>query len=59
MWLDEHGMAFDDPNILGKLRDFLSLIKSPPSLALTAKLMIQSIERKVSICSGLHKLRDL
>lgn len=40
-------MLQDDPQIVPRLRDFLSLINSPPSLALTAKQMLQIIDKMV------------
>lgn len=48
MWFEEHGLQQDDPHVVPRLRDFLRLIASPPPLALTAKLMLQSLERIVS-----------
>ncbi|EJD54482.1 ras GEF [Auricularia subglabra TFB-10046 SS5] len=44
-WLEEHNLLHEDPNIGPKLRDFLTLVKSPPAQALTAKQTLQSLDR--------------
>ncbi|TDL26433.1 ras GEF [Rickenella mellea] len=48
MWIEEHHMLRDDPQIVPRLRDFLVLVISPPSLALTSKLMLQELDRRVN-----------
>ncbi|KAH9065896.1 ras GEF [Lactarius vividus] len=45
MWLEEYDLLNQDPEVAPKLQDFLSLIISPSSLALTAKYMLKSLER--------------
>ncbi|KAH9004185.1 ras GEF [Lactarius hatsudake] len=45
MWLEEYDLLNQDPEVAPKLQDFLSLIISPSSLALTAKHMLKSLER--------------
>ena len=47
MWFEEHGMLRDDPQILPRLQDFLSLVMSPDSLAAQAKDMLASLDRLV------------
>ncbi|KAL5533752.1 hypothetical protein ACEPAG_212 [Sanghuangporus baumii] len=45
MWVENHGMLQDDPHVVPRLKEFLSMIKAPPSLALSAKLILQSIDK--------------
>ncbi len=47
MWLEEYDLLNQDPEVAPKLQDFLSLIISPSTLALTAKHMLKSLERLV------------
>jgi son of sevenless len=47
MWLEDHNMLREDPHIVRRLKDFLLAIRQPQSLALTANLMLQAIERLV------------
>lgn len=49
MWLEDHDLLEEEPYIAQRLTDFLTLIISPPPLALTAKLMLQSLERLVRL----------
>ena len=51
MWVENHGMLQDDPQVVLRLKDFLSMIVSPPTLALSAKLLLQSIDKLVSLLS--------
>jgi son of sevenless-like protein len=46
-WLEDHGMLHEDPHIARRMQEFLSLISQPPALALTAQLIMQSLERMV------------
>ena len=48
MWLEEYDLLNQDAEVAPKLQDFLGLVISPPTLALTAKLMLKSLERLVS-----------
>ncbi len=52
IWLEQYNMLQDGTDLGRRLRDFLQLIHSPPNLALTAKLTLQSLERTVSIPHG-------
>jgi son of sevenless-like protein len=45
MWLEEYDLLNQDPEVAPKLQDFLSLIVTPASLALTARHMLKSLER--------------
>jgi len=45
MWLEDHNMVRDDRRIVIRLKEFLSAISEPQSLALTANLMLQAVER--------------
>jgi son of sevenless len=47
MWLEDHGLLDEEPHIAGRLTNFLSLIVAPHPLALTAKLILQDVERLV------------
>lgn len=47
MWLEEYDLLNQDPEVAPKLQDFLSLIVTPASLALTARHMLKSLERLV------------
>jgi son of sevenless len=47
-WLEDHGMLNEDPHIAQRMQEFLSLITQPPPLALTARLILGSLERLVS-----------
>ena len=47
MWLEDHGLLDQEPHIAQRLTDFLVLIVEPAPLALTAKLMLKSLERLV------------
>ncbi|KAF7307282.1 hypothetical protein MIND_00522100 [Mycena indigotica] len=44
MWLQDHRLLEEEPHIAQRLTDFLTQITQPPPLALTAKLIIHSIE---------------
>ncbi|KAJ7750235.1 ras guanine nucleotide exchange factor domain-containing protein [Mycena metata] len=44
MWLQDHRLLEEEPHIAQRLTDFLTHIVSPQPLALTAKLIIRSIE---------------
>ncbi|KAI5120791.1 hypothetical protein M0805_002418 [Coniferiporia weirii] len=45
MWLENHGLLQDDPHIAPRMKDFLSSIVSPPTLALSARLLLQSLDK--------------
>ena len=47
-WMEDYGMPQDDPQLTLRLRDFLQTVQTPHNIALTARLMIQSIDRLVS-----------
>lgn len=47
MWFEEHGLFRDDPHIVPRMREFLSLVISPDSLAAIAKDMLVSMDRLV------------
>jgi son of sevenless-like protein len=47
MWLEDQGLLDQEPHIAQRLTDFLALIVDPAPLALTAKLMLKSLERLV------------
>jgi len=47
MWLEEYDLLNQDPEVAPKLQDFLSLIVSPATLALTTKHILKSLERLV------------
>lgn len=47
IWLEDHRLLEEEPHIAQRLTDFLNLITTPAPLALTAKLIIQSVERLV------------
>jgi son of sevenless-like protein len=49
MWLQDHRLLEEEPHIAQRLTDFLTHIMQPQPLALTAKLIIRSIEDLVSI----------
>ncbi|KAJ6523591.1 ras guanine nucleotide exchange factor domain-containing protein [Mycena capillaripes] len=44
MWLQDHRLLEEEPHIAQRLTDFLAQIMTPQPLALTAKLIIRSIE---------------
>ncbi|KZT27559.1 ras GEF [Neolentinus lepideus HHB14362 ss-1] len=44
-WIEDYRMTQEDPHIVPKLQEFLSYIVAPHALALTAKLMMQSLDR--------------
>ncbi|KAI0035127.1 ras guanine nucleotide exchange factor domain-containing protein [Vararia minispora EC-137] len=45
MWLEDHDLLNQAPEIAPRLQEFLSLIVAPPSLQLTAKQILASLER--------------
>ena len=47
MWLEEYDLLNQDPEVAPKMQDFLSLVISPASLALTARHILKSLERLV------------
>jgi son of sevenless-like protein len=47
MWLQDYGLLDEEPHIASRLATFLSLIVSPSSLMLTAKLILRDLERLV------------
>jgi son of sevenless-like protein len=49
-------MLNEDPHIARRMQEFLSLISQPPPLALTAQLIMQSLERLVR--TGSPTLRE-
>jgi son of sevenless-like protein len=48
MWLEEYDLLNQDAEVAPKLQEFLGLVINPPTLALTAKHMLKSLERLVS-----------
>jgi hypothetical protein len=56
IWL-ESDMLHEDPDIANRLQGFLSHIVTPPPLALTARLILQSLERLVSYFKASPSLR--
>ena len=58
MWLEEYDLLNQDPEVAPKLQDFLRLIVTPPALALTAKHMLKSLERLVSLKKVVFRLVD-
>jgi son of sevenless len=48
MWLEEYDLLNQDAEVAPKLQEFLGFVSSPPTLALTAKHMLKSLERLVS-----------
>jgi len=48
MWFEEYDLLNQDAEVAPKLQDFLGLVISPSTLALTAKHMLKSLERLVS-----------
>jgi son of sevenless len=49
MWLEDHRLLEEEPHIAQRLTDFLTLITTPQSLSITARLIVQSIARLVCI----------
>jgi son of sevenless-like protein len=49
MWLEDYALLTEEPHIARRLTDFLSLIVKPSELAVTARLILQSLERLVRI----------
>lgn len=47
MWLEDHYLLDEEPHMARNLTEFLSFITTPAPLALTAKLILQSLERLV------------
>ncbi|KAI0068002.1 ras GEF [Artomyces pyxidatus] len=45
MWLEDHDLLNQEPEIAPRLQEFLSLIVSPAAMTLTAKHMLISLER--------------
>lgn len=45
-WVERHKLVTDEPHLVPKLKEFLRLITSPPKCALTAKQLLQTIERQ-------------
>lgn len=50
MWLEDYRLLEEEPQIAQRLTDFLALVTAPPSLALTAQLIVQSIKRLTFAC---------
>jgi son of sevenless-like protein len=48
MWLEDHKLLDEEPHMAQQLTDFLSLIVTPEPLAITARLILESLERLVS-----------
>lgn len=44
-WVDKHAMHIDDPQLIPKLRTFLGAIQSPTGLAISAKQLLQTLDR--------------
>jgi hypothetical protein len=53
MWLEDFRLLQEEPHIAQRLTDFLVQIGDPPSLALTAQLILRSLERLVRVSSRL------
>ena len=49
VWTDQFGLLQDDPYLAPRVVDFVSSITSPPALANTAKDVLKSLERYVSL----------
>ena len=56
MWLEDHHMLDEEPWIAQGVSDFLSLIVTPQQHAVTAKLILQSLERLVKPSLPLFEL---
>lgn len=57
MWLEDHHLLNEEPHMGQSLMDFLSLIVTPAPQALTAKLILQSLERLVSLALAVVLIR--
>jgi son of sevenless-like protein len=51
VWLEDHRLLEEEPQIAQRLTDFLAHITTPAPQALTAKLIIKTIERLVGVSS--------
>ncbi|KAI0778672.1 ras GEF [Trametes elegans] len=49
VWTEEHGLLHDDAHLARRIVDFLSSINSPPQLADSAREVIRSLERFISV----------
>ncbi|TFK94986.1 ras GEF [Polyporus arcularius HHB13444] len=49
VWTDQYGLLQDDPYLARRIVDFVSSITSPPVLASTAKDVLKSLERYISV----------
>ena len=49
LWIEKHGLMVDEPGLVPRLRTWLSTILSPTGLALSAKQLVQNIDRIVRI----------
>lgn len=47
LWVEKHGLIQDDPCVETQLREFLNTITFPPSVALSAKHLIQTLDKLV------------
>jgi son of sevenless len=47
IWLENHNLLDEEPHMARQLTDFLSLIVSPEPLSITAKLVLESLQRLV------------
>ncbi|KAG9011301.1 hypothetical protein FRB93_003103 [Tulasnella sp. JGI-2019a] len=47
-WVERYRFVKDEPHMVTRLKEFLSLIKTPTANALTAKLLLQTIEKQES-----------
>ncbi|KII94039.1 hypothetical protein PLICRDRAFT_50030 [Plicaturopsis crispa FD-325 SS-3] len=48
IWFEDHNLLREEPQVAEKLKEFLSLIVSPAPLAITARLMRESLDRMAS-----------
>jgi son of sevenless-like protein len=51
-WLEDYRLLQEEPHIAQRLTDFLRQIMEPDPLALTARLILQSLERLVRLLTS-------
>jgi son of sevenless-like protein len=59
MWMEDHNMVRQEPHVARKLQEFLASIPEGEPLALTAKLMLQALDRLVCLSKNYQILFPL
>jgi son of sevenless len=58
LWVENHGMTQEDPQVIDRLRSFLTDIHIPDGLAAEAKQLLLTLDQKVGALTRQNILSD-